>query len=133
MAAAATTLQQIGLSARGRTRADHVYGLGLRSIGWMAATGSGGKLGGFAGGEYLEVTQCAHDQSVWLIGFEISYVKDKELPKLQRLYLQVRDLGDHRYQMESALSDRPASCKADPGNASDQYPWLSGEEIRKLK
>jgi hypothetical protein len=89
--------------------------------------------GSFTGGEYQEVIQCAHDQPVWLIGFEISYVKDKELPKPQQLYLQVRDLGDYRYRMESASSSRTASCKAEPGNPSDKYPWLSEEEIRKLK
>lgn len=89
--------------------------------------------GGFVLGDYLEVTQCATDQPIWLVGFEISDVKNKQLPKPQQLYLELRDLGDYRYRMESASSSRPTSCKAEPGNSSDKYPWLSEEEIRKLK
>jgi len=89
--------------------------------------------GGFVLGDYLEFTQCASDQPVWLAAFKISSVKDKDLPKPGELYLQVRDLGDHRYRMESASSIRPASCKAEPGDPSDKHPWLSEEEIRKQK
>ncbi len=84
-------------------------------------------------GDYVEVTQCAPTQPVWLAGFDIDFIGDKQLAEPRRVYLQVRDLGDHRYRMESATSGRPASCKAEPGNASDKYPWLSEEEIRKLK
>ena len=89
--------------------------------------------GGFVMGEYAEMTQYSPAQPVWLAGFDIDFIGDKQLSEPRRVYLQVRDLGEHHYRMESASSDRPASCKAEPGNPSDKYPWLSDEEIRKLK
>jgi hypothetical protein len=97
--------------------------------------------GGLLLGDYVELTQCPPKQPVWLAGFDIDYIGDKELREPRRVYLQVRDLGDHRYLMESATSRRPASCKAEPGKAivkypwlsENKYPWLSEEEIRKLK
>jgi hypothetical protein len=89
--------------------------------------------GGFVLGDYVEVTQCAPEQRVWLAGFDIDFIGDKQLSKPRRVYLQVRDLGDHRYRMESASSQRPASCKAEPGHPNENYPWLSEEEIRNLK
>ena len=89
--------------------------------------------GGFVAGDYVELTQCAPDQPVWLAGFDLDFVGDKQLKEPRRVYLQIRDLGDRRYRMESATSLRPAACKAEPGNPSVKYPWLSEEEIRKLK
>jgi hypothetical protein len=88
---------------------------------------------GEVGGEYVEMTQCSPQQPVWLAGFDIDLIGEKQLQEPRRVYLQISDLGDHRYRMESASSVRPASCKADPGNPGDKYPWLSEEEIRKLK
>ena len=55
-------------------------------------------------GDYVELTQCAPEQPVWLAGFDIDCVGDKELKEPRRVYLQIRDLGDHRYRMESATS-----------------------------
>jgi hypothetical protein len=89
--------------------------------------------GGEVGGEYVEMTQCSPGQPVWLASFNIRFIGDKQLTEPRRVYLQVRDLGEHRYRMESATSRRPASCKAEPGEANVKYPWLSEEEIRKLK
>jgi hypothetical protein len=89
--------------------------------------------GGFVLGDYLEVTQCAPDQPVWLVGFGIGNVKDKQLPQPQHLYVELRDVGDRHYRMESASTSRPAYCKAEPGHPNEEYPWLSEEEIRKLK
>jgi hypothetical protein len=90
-------------------------------------------FGGFVGGEYVEMTQCSPEQPVWLAGLDIEFLGDKQLKEPRRVYLQLRDLGDRRYRMESASSVRPTSCKAEPGHPNENYPWLSEEEIRKLK
>jgi hypothetical protein len=89
--------------------------------------------GADVGGEYIEMTQCAPEQPLWLAAFEIDFIGDKKLAQPRHAYLQIRDLGDYRYRMESASSVRPASCKAEPGEPNQKYPWLSEQEIRKLK
>jgi hypothetical protein len=53
------------------------------------------------GGDYVEMTQCSPEQPVWLAGFDIDFIGDKQLSKPRRVYLQIRDLGNYRYRMES--------------------------------
>jgi hypothetical protein len=87
--------------------------------------------GGFVLGDYTEVTQCA--PSRWLVGIDISHLHDKDLAKPESVFFQLRDLGNHRYRMESITSKRPASCTAEPGKPSEKYPRLSESELRNLR
>lgn len=82
-------------------------------------------------GEYQNIVPCSKKPDRWSVGFEITDVDGKALPKPMDLHLMVRDLGNYRYSME-AVSDSPFKECPGEGQPSQDHPWLSKEQLKAL-
>lgn len=82
-------------------------------------------------GEYTNVGLCAAKPDQWSIGFETSYVGEKEPKEPFATYLLVRDLGNYRFEMEAVSGEEFEGCPGE-GSPSDKHPWLSVEQLKAL-
>jgi hypothetical protein len=94
--------------------------------------------GDFLFAHYAGVVRCGAKPGRWLIGLDIDRSGEKDLPDPLRTWFLVRDLGNYRYNMEAVSASRPTGCpgaglKSGAGNASDQHPWLSREQLKALQ
>jgi hypothetical protein len=85
----------------------------------------------FVGGEYSNIVPCQTRPGRWLIGLDIAYTGEKQLPEPLPTYFLVHELGQYRYQMESAGATEPKGCPGH-GDPPDKHPWLPPSEIWSL-
>jgi hypothetical protein len=85
----------------------------------------------FVLGEYSSVVPCLARPGRWLIDLAITDIGGKKLAAPLETYFLVRELGNYKYQMESAGDQEPEGC---PGNGgiSNAHPWATAAGIRDV-
>jgi hypothetical protein len=86
-------------------------------------------------GEYDNVVPCLYRPGhtlVSIVTIEVSDTGEMTLKPPREVYFLVRDLGQYRYRME-AVSNAPIQGCPGTGSASRTHPWLSANDLRRLK